>query len=225
MIDFIGSICFLKPNRYINERSLGYFEMRFPNTKKLILDKSFDFFSTHGYSGASIRQIAKAVGIRESAIYNHYKSKEEIFLAILSEFKSKTISKEILSDDLLDDLSNPEKFLKNFTRRLIDHWDKPSERKFIRLLLMEQFTKVGSHVLSVSDYLVELRSICKMIFGELIKAGIVNGTDAEIIAEEFIAPLFFIRTERMSSDSAKDLNKIYELANKHVDFFWNAAKS
>ncbi len=199
--------------------------MRTPNTKKLILDKSLEFFSNHGYSGASIRQIAKAVGIRESAIYNHYKSKEEIFLAILSEFKSKTMSEEILSDDLLDDLSNPERFLNNFTKRLIDHWNKPDERKFIRLLLMEQFTKIGSHVLSVSDYLVELRSICKMIFGEMIKAEIIKRNEAEIIAEEFIAPLFFIRTERMSSDSVKDLNKIYELANRHVDFFWNAVKS
>lgn len=199
--------------------------MKYPNTKKVILDKSLEFFSTHGYSGASIRQIAKAVGIRESAIYNHYRSKEEIFLAILSAFKSKTMSEEILSDDLLDDLSKPEKFLTNFTKRLIDHWNKPEERKFIRLLLMEQFTKIGSHVLSVSDYLVELRSICKMIFGEMIKAEIIKRNDAEIIAEEFIAPLFFIRTERMSSDSAKDLNNIYELANRHVYFFWNAVKS
>ena len=199
--------------------------MRHKNTKKLILDKSLDFFSNHGYSGASIRQIARAVGVRESAIYNHYKSKEEIFSAILSRFKSQTMSEEILSDDLLDDLSYPQKFLKNFTKRLIDHWNKPRERKFIRLLLMEQFTKIGSHVLSVSDYLVELRSICKMIFGEMIKEGIVKGTDSEIISEEFIAPLFMLRTEQMSSDEEKDLNKIYNIANKHVEFFWNAVKS
>jgi len=196
--------------------------MRSQNTKELILDKSLEFFSTHGYSGASIRQIARAVGIRESAIYNHYKSKEEIFLAILSQFKSKTLSEEIISDDLLEDLANPERFLKNFTKRLIDHWNKPEERKFIRLLLMEQFTKIGSHVLSVSDYLVELRSICKMIFGEMIKAGIVKRTGTEIIAEEFIAPLFLLRTEKMSGNDDKELSTIYDIANKHVDFFWNA---
>ena len=198
--------------------------MRHKNTKKLILDKSLDFFSIHGYSGASIRQIARAVGVRESAIYNHYKSKEEIFTAILYQFKSQSMSEEILSEDLLDDLSSPNKFLKNFTKRLIDHWNKPRERKFIRLLLMEQFTKIGSHVLSVSDYLVELRSICKMIFGEMIKEGIVKGTNSEIITQEFIAPLFMLRTELMSSDEEKDLNRIYKIANEHVEFFWNAVK-
>ena len=192
------------------------------STKKLILEKSLELFSTYGYSGASIRQIAGAVGVRESAIYNHYKSKEDIFLAILSDFKSKSIGKEILNDDLLDDLSSPQKFLKNFSKRLIDHWNKANERKFIRLLLMEQFTKIGSHELSVSEYLIELRTICKMIFGEMINAGIIKKFDAETLTEEFIAPLFFLRTEMMCGDDANNLNSLYEHANKHVDFFWNA---
>lgn len=199
--------------------------MRYPNTKRQILEKSFEFFSTHGYSGASIRQISRAVGIRESAIYNHYKSKEEIFSAILSEFKSKSIGKEILSDDLLDDLSNPEKFLKNFTKRLIEYWSQPEEKKFIRLLLMEQFTKIGSHVLSVSEYLIELRTICKMIFGEMIKAGIILKHDSEILTEEFIAPLFLLRTEKMSFEETQNINEIFAIAEKHVDYFWNAVKS
>jgi AcrR family transcriptional regulator len=199
--------------------------MKYPNTKRQILEKSFEFFSTHGYSGASIRQISRAVGIRESAIYNHYKSKEEIFSAILSEFKSKSIGKEILSDDLLDDLSNPEKFLKNFTKRLIEYWNRPEEKKFIRLLLMEQFTKIGSHVLSISDYLIELRSICKMIFGEMIKAGIILKNDSQILTEEFIAPLFLLRTEKMSSDEIQNINEIFTVAEKHVDYFWSAVKS
>lgn len=110
--------------------------MKQSNTKQLILSAALELFSERGYNGASIRQIARAVGIRESAIYNHYKSKEEIFLAILTEFKSSTISEKILSDDLLDDLSNPEKFLRNFAERLINYWNTPQEKKFIRLLYL-----------------------------------------------------------------------------------------
>jgi AcrR family transcriptional regulator len=188
------------------------------------LEKSLEFFSKNGYAGASIRQIAKAVGIRESAIYNHYKSKEEIFLAILSDFKSRSIGREILNDELLEDLSSPEKFLKHFTEKLLEHWNKPDEKMFIRLLLMEQFTKIGAEELSVSNYLVELRSICKMIFGEMIKAGIIKKYDAEMLAEEFVTPLFFLRTEKMSCDEEIDLKSIYQTANRHVEFFWNAVK-
>lgn len=171
--------------------------MKINNTKKIILQKSLDFFSTHGFTGASVRKIANAVGVRESALYNHFKSKEEIFLSLLEEFRKKSIGISVLSDDLLDELDNHEKFLKDFVKRLIDHWSKPEERKFIRLLLMEQFTRIGSQVLSVSDYLVELRSICSMILTEMMKAGVIIRLDSKILTEEFIAPLFLLRTEKI----------------------------
>lgn len=199
--------------------------MKLQSTKQRILDASLDFFSKHGYSGASIRQIAREVGIRESAIYNHYKSKEEIFNAILNEFKSRTITTKILSDDLLDDLVNPEKFLKNFAAKLIDHWNNPEERKFIRLLLMEQFTKIGSLELSVTEHLTELRFICRMIFGEMTRHGVIKRIDPELLAEEFTAQLFFIRTELLSSDNTDKLKFVQEKVGRHVEFFWNGIKA
>lgn len=198
--------------------------MKFPDTKKKILNSALDFFSQHGYSGASIRQIARAVGVRESAIYNHYKSKEEIFLTILSSFKLKTISKEILSDDLLDEVVNPERFLKKFALRLIEHWNKPEEKKFIRVLLMEQFTYIGNIELSTTDYLGELRKICKLIFSEMVNTKIIKSFDPSLLADEFTASLFLIRTELLSLDDHVDVDAVYDRANKHVEFFWKAIK-
>ncbi|MDQ7816260.1 MAG: TetR/AcrR family transcriptional regulator [Melioribacteraceae bacterium] len=198
--------------------------MKYLNTKKLIVEKALDYFSNNGYAGASIRQIARAVGIRESAIYNHFKSKEEIFLAILSEFKPRSLSEKIMSDDLLDELDNPEKFLQDFAKRLIEYWNTPKERKFIRLLLMEQFTKIGSLELSVSDYINELRGISKLIFSEMIKNNIAKKYDPEILAEQFTAPLFLIRTEHLAKDDKIDFEKVSVMVKKHVNFFWNSIK-
>lgn len=198
--------------------------MKYPNTKKLITEKALDYFSNNGYAGASIRQIARAVGIRESAIYNHFKSKEEIFLAILSDYKSKSLSTKILSDELLDELDNPEKFLQDFARRLVEFWNTPREKKFIRLLLMEQFTKVGQVELSVTEYVNELRAICRLIFSEMVKNNIAKKYDPEILAEQFTAPLFLIRTEHLSKDEQVDIKNVYEIVSKHVSFFWNSIK-
>ena len=165
------------------------------------------------------------MNITESAIYNHYTSKEEIFNAILTDFKSRTIGEIVLSDDLLNDLVSPEKFLKNFALKLINHWNSPEERMFIRLVQMEQFTKIGSKELSVTDYLNELRSICKMIFGEMIKHGVIKKQDSQFFAEEFTAQLFFLRTELMSSDDAGNFKVVLEKVNRHIDFFWNAVRA
>jgi AcrR family transcriptional regulator len=198
--------------------------MKYPNTKKLITEKALDYFSNNGYAGASIRQIARAVGIRESAIYNHFKSKEEIFLAILSDYKSKSLSTKILNDELLDELDNPEKFLQDFAKRLVEFWNTPKEKKFIRLLLMEQFTKVGSVELSVTEYVNELRGICRLIFSEMVKNNIAKKYDPDILAEQFTAPLFLIRTEHLSREGENNLNKVLEIVRKHVSFFWNSIK-
>ena len=48
------------------------------NNKEKIFHVSIDLFSKYGYDGVSIRKIASEVGIKESSIYNHYKSKESI---------------------------------------------------------------------------------------------------------------------------------------------------
>ena len=57
-------------------------------TKEKIFDVSLDLFSQKGFDAVSVREIAREVGIRESSIYNHYKSKEAILDAIMEYFMS-----------------------------------------------------------------------------------------------------------------------------------------
>ena len=194
------------------------------NTKDKILEVALELFSRHGFAGTSIRQIAKKVGIRESAIYNHFPSKEKIFGNIVSQFKSTAIGTEILSDDLIDDLGDPYIFMNNFCERLVRHWNSREERKFIRLLLMEQYRETKESKLAMSDYLNEARSIWWMIFDELVKHNFIKKIDPKILANEFIAPLFFIRVEYLSTDDPKNFDQVLDLVKKHVDFFWQAVK-
>ncbi|MEG1477506.1 MAG: TetR/AcrR family transcriptional regulator, partial [Oscillospiraceae bacterium] len=52
-------------------------------TKQRILDYSLQLFSCDGFSGVSMRNIAAAVGVKESSLYKHFQSKQAIFDAIL----------------------------------------------------------------------------------------------------------------------------------------------
>src|SRR5580700_9602335 len=52
-------------------------------TRQAILDAALHAFAEKGYFGSSLRDIATAVDVRESALYNHFPSKEALFDALI----------------------------------------------------------------------------------------------------------------------------------------------
>ncbi len=193
-------------------------------TKEKIRDAAFNLISESGYTGTSIRNIANQVGIRESAIYNHFSSKEEIFNFVLDHYKSRTQVSDLLTPELLDEISKPEKFLKRFCEQLLTRWSNPDELKFLRIILKEQFNVSANLSYSLDDHLNEFGQIWIMIFTQMIKFGFIKKFDPEIIANEFAAPLFFIRIKYLSNEKSATLKSALREVNNHIEFFWNSIK-
>ncbi len=61
-------------------------------TRERIFDAAVGLFAERGYDRTSIRDIAGAVGICESAVYRHYPSKESILDAIFAYIESRVYS-------------------------------------------------------------------------------------------------------------------------------------
>lgn len=57
------------------------------NTKQKIMKEALTLFAEKGYSDVYVSDIAQAVGIKAPSLYKHFKSKQEIFHAILEEMK------------------------------------------------------------------------------------------------------------------------------------------
>ena len=53
-------------------------------TRQAVLDAALDLFSQQGYFGTSLRDVAAAVGVRESALYNYFPGKDALFDALIS---------------------------------------------------------------------------------------------------------------------------------------------
>mgnify|MGYP002742224275 CR=1 FL=1 len=53
------------------------------STREALLDAALDQFSRKGFGGTSIRDLAGAVGIRESSVYKHFSSKQAILDALI----------------------------------------------------------------------------------------------------------------------------------------------
>ena len=59
-------------------------------TKQKILECAIDLFAMKGYTETTIRELAAAVGVKESSIYNHFPSKNAILEYILEEYSQFT---------------------------------------------------------------------------------------------------------------------------------------
>ena len=59
------------------------------DTKKKILDVALTLFSEKGYGNVYVGHIAEGVGIKAPSLYKHYKSKQDIFEAILEEMRNR----------------------------------------------------------------------------------------------------------------------------------------
>ncbi len=55
------------------------------DTRRRILEAAADFFARHGYHATSMRQVARRARVVPAAIYNHFDSKERLFLAAFLE--------------------------------------------------------------------------------------------------------------------------------------------
>ena len=73
-----------------------------------ILMRATDAFVTHGYSGTSMADLARAIGIQKASLYHHFPSKESLFIACVTEgFDGAVRQLEALRSD--DTLSDPDR--------------------------------------------------------------------------------------------------------------------
>lgn len=52
------------------------------STRERILDVALDLFAEQGYEPTSLREIAERLGVTKAALYYHFSSKEDIFMAL-----------------------------------------------------------------------------------------------------------------------------------------------
>ena len=71
------------------------------DTQSLILKNSIRLFAEQGYEGVSMRNIAEAVDISAPGLYNHFKDKQSLYLAAISDsFENKSdLLKQAVSGD------------------------------------------------------------------------------------------------------------------------------
>ena len=193
-------------------------------TKEKILKESKLLFSTLGYKAASVRKIAGAVGIRESALYNHFKNKEEIFLEVAKDIFASPFSFDDIQIKELALKGKP--FLQKYsTQYKLLSFDKNNESMF-RILLIELLQNRELREQFMSEFHDKNIKVLSEGFFIMMQNNLIRSSDPMVISYEFLSTLFYIRLQvtllRFDSNSTNALATQFE---KHVDFFWESIKN
>ncbi len=196
------------------------------NTKQAILMVSLDLFSTSGYEGVSIRDIAKAVGIKEGSIYKHFVSKKEIFDSIVEEMKIRVKDAEKEYYPAYDSMpliaeeysKKPFPEMKEICTSLFLYFLKDNyASKFRRMLMIEQFN--NSYVKNIlHEYYIDgAISYGTNLFTEMIKIGFLKDVNPKVVAINFYAPIFLLMN-RYDNDPEHEEEALH-LLEMHIEQF------
>lgn len=194
------------------------------DTRRLILDAALELFSEGGFAGTSMRRIARAVGVRESALYHHFPAKAAIFEALLQELgpgRSERLAALDL-DALLGEGHEP--VLRFLARSMVESWSTPREQKFVRMLMAEAPRLNDPGLIHTS--IGAGRARLGRLFEELGRRGAIRPGDYELYALEFMGPMLMMRLMFLVLvEGAPDLEALYARVDAHVHHFCESVKA
>jgi len=173
------------------------------NTKEKILDEALTLFSEKGYANVYVGDIADRVGIKAPSLYKHYKNKKAIFDAIIDEmnrrFEEQAKVLQINGTNAAADAgiyeTLPEDQLLKLGREFFLYYlHDDYNRKFRKMLTLEQFHDKDLAKVYSKLYVDDPLSYQGMLFGFMVTAGVLKTDNVEIMTLHFYAPIYYLLT-------------------------------
>ena len=171
------------------------------STKERIIYEALNLFSTKGFDAISVRDIAKAVGIKASSLYNHFKNKQDIFDTIINKYSEhvKKFLERITpyndsNDFKLYNIKNlsDELFFKKSMDMFKFYLEDEYMIKFRKLLTIEQFKNYKIANLYNKLFIDDILNFQVKIFEVLMNSNILVKKDPYILALQFYSPVFLL---------------------------------
>ena len=193
-------------------------------TRQAILDAALDLFAEKGFFGTSLRDVATAVGVRESALYNYFPSKDALFDAILSAQQDSRVEQLApLAEGPIDD---GRAVLLRLANATLGSYVEPREQKLFRILMSDGIRLAKSGRLNLYERLGHSRERLHDILRRLIRDGWLRRADPMLLAVAFVSPLVTWRQLHAIDADLPMIKNPRAFARKHVDqFLLGAARS
>lgn len=159
---------------------------RVADRRGVILDAATHLFSREGYERVTTKQLADSSGVTEPALYRHFKSKEDIYDAVLEGIGERLQQKEIF--DSLRATEEVEVLLRRIAEHIIEFVAENDD--IYRLLL---YAALAGHSRAKRSYQMIRGNYVKFLtqqLDRLFKADLIVEKNNEITSRCFIGMVF-----------------------------------
>ncbi|MCR4426639.1 MAG: TetR/AcrR family transcriptional regulator [Firmicutes bacterium] len=196
------------------------------STRENILEAAIDLFSEKGFDAVSVREITRKVGIRESSLYNHFRSKDELLDVIFETFKTE-FGKVILDEKMIqEDLSgmDPEIYLQHHLLTLRDRIT-PAMQRIWKIVYMEQFRDKRARDFVIREIIGRPAAFYAKVFTAMAEKGVIKPMDPQLLSDEYNYALLAFSLERMLLETDKeDVTPTIRRMFAHIKFFCEAVR-
>ena len=187
--------------------------------KEKIIRESLRQFSTKGFLNTSISDILEAVGTSKGGLYNHFKNKEALFFAALSEARKIWRQRNL---DGLKELERPvekiKKLLENYRDRyLADSENFPGGCIFVTLAV--ELNDQRPHLArEMNQGFLTFKGMLKRLLDQEHTAGnLKNGVDTQRVAEMIFSGILGASVMYISDKSPITLDRNIRALTEYLD--------
>ena len=166
-----------------------------PSTRARILAEALRLFAESGYGGASMRELARRVGVRESSLYNHFAGKAAILEAIVSEYGPASSASRLEEPRYRHLSGQPAAFCRQFALDLVAQWSDPREHQFQKVITAERNRVPGIRAKFADQFYSREQRLMTDYFRGFALAGLISTTDPREMARLLSAGLIYSRLE------------------------------
>ncbi len=193
------------------------------STKDRILEVAIDLFAERGFGEVSIREITRAVGIKESSLYNHFASKQQILDEIFDYLKQQFDFMSIPEGEMLETLANstPEAYIELNIQGFQAYVGNPLFMKIWRILSIERHKNQRAREMFNHHFIDEPIEFQTKVFGAMMDRGMVPRLDPKVLAREFYSYILYLYFRYMETDRSSTLDnnaELQQMVREHIEF-------
>lgn len=190
-------------------------------TRQAILDAALDLFADKGFFGTSLRDVARAVGVRESALYNYFTGKDALFDALLDAHQ--TIKSERLTVFAEGAITDGRALLEQLAISMLASFVEPREQKLFRILLSDGVRLARLGRFNLYERLTSGRVGVTAILARLTREGWLRKADPNLLGVAFMSPLVTWRQLHAIDADLPMIKNPRRYARQHVEQFLQGA--